>query len=297
MTIKQFAALCNCSTQTLRYYDRIGLLKPIQVDPWSGYRYYDKIQALDFVKIKNLQAADFSIEEIKVLLHQSDQQVYEAFQCKIAEQKSKLARIQELQQLYLTEKNSMEKIIHGISDFLIRHLTNFEQLREFGLNPEDKENILAQIRRYLNHWMIDPALKEEDVNLMINDEVIHGADAVAARIATFQEENLTDTILLGGNEISQDARFDSAQYETLWECHNWKHVYDFLTEIPTPEPGGEYCLHFLLTENLSSMGLSFALFMLAAMIIKKNAVEVCMSCSLNDSSDGENHFRLMRKIR
>ena len=54
MTIKEFANLCGCSTQTLRYYDKIDLLKPVKVDPWSGYRYYTKSQAIDFVKIKNL---------------------------------------------------------------------------------------------------------------------------------------------------------------------------------------------------------------------------------------------------
>ena len=41
MTIKDFSALCGCSTQTLRYYDRIGLLKPTRLDNWTGYRHYD----------------------------------------------------------------------------------------------------------------------------------------------------------------------------------------------------------------------------------------------------------------
>ena len=68
MTIKEFAHLCGCNAQTLRYYDKIDLLKPVQVDPWSSYRYYAQKQALDFVKIKNLQQADFSISEIKELL-------------------------------------------------------------------------------------------------------------------------------------------------------------------------------------------------------------------------------------
>lgn len=57
MTIKEFASLCQCNTQTLRYYDKIDLLKPSKVDPWSSCRYYEEAQALDFVKIKNLQAA------------------------------------------------------------------------------------------------------------------------------------------------------------------------------------------------------------------------------------------------
>ena len=55
MTIKEFARLCGCNPQTLRYYDHVELLKPVQVDPWSGYRYYEEEQALTFVKIRNLQ--------------------------------------------------------------------------------------------------------------------------------------------------------------------------------------------------------------------------------------------------
>ena len=61
MTIKQFAALCGCSTQTLRYYDKVELLKPVEVDFWTGYRYYEEEQALVFVKIKHLQKAGFTI--------------------------------------------------------------------------------------------------------------------------------------------------------------------------------------------------------------------------------------------
>ena len=46
MTIKDFSKLCGCNPQTLRYYDREGLLKPVKVDEWSGYRYYDEEQAI-----------------------------------------------------------------------------------------------------------------------------------------------------------------------------------------------------------------------------------------------------------
>ena len=110
MTIKEFASLCGCNTQTLRYYDKIDLLKPVKVDQWSGYRYYAKSQAIDFVKIKNLQAADFTIDEIKALLTMPDQQVFDAFDQKITEQAQKLERIKEIQQSYLTEVNTMKNI-------------------------------------------------------------------------------------------------------------------------------------------------------------------------------------------
>ncbi|MGN0141461.1 MAG: MerR family DNA-binding transcriptional regulator [Roseburia sp.] len=31
MTIKEFSQLCGCNPQTLRYYDREDLLKPVNV--------------------------------------------------------------------------------------------------------------------------------------------------------------------------------------------------------------------------------------------------------------------------
>ena len=85
ITIQGFAKLCGCSTQTLRYYDRIGLLTPARVDEWTGYRYYEEEQAMQFVKIKNLQQADFSIEEIRPLLREDGERLQEAFARKIAE--------------------------------------------------------------------------------------------------------------------------------------------------------------------------------------------------------------------
>lgn len=38
--IGDMAKIHNVSTQTLRYYDKIGLLNPKVVDKNNGYRYY-----------------------------------------------------------------------------------------------------------------------------------------------------------------------------------------------------------------------------------------------------------------
>jgi DNA-binding transcriptional MerR regulator len=40
LKIRDFARLAEVSLTTLRYYDEIGLLKPIYVDPETGYRFY-----------------------------------------------------------------------------------------------------------------------------------------------------------------------------------------------------------------------------------------------------------------
>ncbi len=149
MTIKQFASLCGCNTQTLRYYDKIDLLKPVKVDQWSGYRYYAKSQAIDFVKIKNLQAADFTIDEIKALITMPDQQVYEAFDRKIAQQSQKLERIKEIQQSYLTEVNTMKIMINSFCDHLLDRANDPEMLREFGMTSNDAAGLVETVRAYL----------------------------------------------------------------------------------------------------------------------------------------------------
>ena len=42
MQINEFAKLTGVSVRTLHYYDEIGLLKPAEVDEWTGYRFYDE---------------------------------------------------------------------------------------------------------------------------------------------------------------------------------------------------------------------------------------------------------------
>lgn len=109
MTIKEFARLCGCNPQTLRYYDHVNLLKPVKVDQWSGYRFYEEEQALAFVKIKNLQKAGFTIEEIKELLDKDNLVIYKAFDAKIAEEEKRLQEIKAIQKSYQTEMTDMKK--------------------------------------------------------------------------------------------------------------------------------------------------------------------------------------------
>ena len=40
LKIGDFSKLSRVSIRMLRHYDEIGLLKPVWIDPESGYRYY-----------------------------------------------------------------------------------------------------------------------------------------------------------------------------------------------------------------------------------------------------------------
>ena len=66
--IGDFSKLSRVSAKTLRFYDEMGLLKPIEVDRFTGYRYYEFDQLATLYRILALKDLGFSLEEIGRLL-------------------------------------------------------------------------------------------------------------------------------------------------------------------------------------------------------------------------------------
>lgn len=62
--IGQMAKLFGLNTQTLHYYDRIGLFQPLDRDPETGYRYYRHSQVYRLGNIVFLRKLNYSITEI-----------------------------------------------------------------------------------------------------------------------------------------------------------------------------------------------------------------------------------------
>ncbi|MDR2465108.1 MAG: helix-turn-helix domain-containing protein [Streptococcaceae bacterium] len=73
--IGEFAELNRVSVQALRYYEKMGLLKPDKVDKKTGYRYYLIEQSSIVDMIQTFQRLNFSIKEIKEIFHKEDKQV------------------------------------------------------------------------------------------------------------------------------------------------------------------------------------------------------------------------------
>lgn len=63
-TIGELSDLFNINTQTLRYYDSIGLFSPIKRDEDTGYRYYQFNQLYELASIRYLRKLDYSIHNI-----------------------------------------------------------------------------------------------------------------------------------------------------------------------------------------------------------------------------------------
>lgn len=66
--IGDFSRFSQVSIRTLRHYDDIGLLKPVNTDPLTGYRYYALDQLARLNRILALRDLDFSLEQVAQVL-------------------------------------------------------------------------------------------------------------------------------------------------------------------------------------------------------------------------------------
>lgn len=72
LSIGQMAELNHISEQTLRLYDKEGLLVPRCVDPVTGYRYYHIIQSAKLDLIQNMKIYGMTLRQIRSFLDSND---------------------------------------------------------------------------------------------------------------------------------------------------------------------------------------------------------------------------------
>jgi DNA-binding transcriptional MerR regulator len=266
MTIKEFACLCQCNPQTLRYYDHKDLLKPAQVDPWSGYRRYEKEQALTFVKIKNLQLAGFTIQEIKSLLDQEDSVVYDAFRQKIRELEDRLNTIKKLQQSYQSEMSQMNETVRHLREMISQSMEAYDPTQEFDLDPQSYHKIATNVSDYLEDIL--EGRRENDLELHDDDD----------------------------EEFTPPDFLHDPNYTLVYERHGWTYVKEFLDELPL-DPREDYAIYCQVTEDKST-SLAFVNTLLGVLIqrvgLEPPDPQRAYSCNVTTSQDGENHFWLLK---
>lgn len=147
--IGELAKIKNIDPQTLRYYDKIGLLTPNIVDSENGYRYYSINKLMEVDKIRFLKLLGLSLEEIKKISCYNDlDSVLEVFsqQQQILEKKienlklvnselsSIISSVEYANEVSKQEKNSIEiknldPLYGTISDFKVEDSWyNFENI-------------------------------------------------------------------------------------------------------------------------------------------------------------------------
>ena len=272
MTIKQFALLCGCNPQTLRYYDNVDLLKPVKVDQWSGYRYYDEDQALVFVKIKNLQAAGFAIDEIRELLDKDTLAIYTALEAKVIEQEKRLQEIKKIQMSYKAEMDSMRKKLETIQEEVRKSMEQYDPMEEFGVDVVTYREMI------------------DSVNSFFEDQINRGGDS-DIEFSEYDESDDTK------EEPVYVKLLENPDNDIVYERHGWKFVKDFFSDIPVLEDGQDYDMLFQIIPGKANNTAfaNIALGLLLRSYPRDPEKKRSLGCSVSDSKDGINHFWLLKR--
>ena len=123
MTIREIAAKTNMSTDTLRYYERIGLLPPVPRNA-AGIRNYDEyfVNFINF--IKKLKASGMSLEHIIDYIR-----LAEMGDATIQERKKLLAEARET----LLDKINRLQLVAELADYQLRNYENLLQPETYAL--------------------------------------------------------------------------------------------------------------------------------------------------------------------
>ena len=133
MRIGEFAKVCGISVSALRYYDEQGLLSPVYIDRFTGYRYYNEEQIYVCRRIDLLKAAGFSLSEIKSMLKTSDSDV--------------------IRRLFDEKRSAIEKALHDLAETekimlgadIMKQSENLKTAREnVNLPFENDENVIGR---------------------------------------------------------------------------------------------------------------------------------------------------------
>lgn len=259
MTIKDFSRLCGCNPQTLRYYDRIGLLKPLAVDLWTGYRHYKEEQALAYVKIKNLQRAGFSIEEIRPLLSADDAQICRAIDAKITETETLLREIKQIKQSYQAEITAMKNMLEKAQELVLGSMADYNPKEEFGLSEAEYEDLKEKLEGLFNRAAEDSGFSKFEYSCAEDDE------------AEFEK------------------LLQSPDFSTVFEKHGWENVKDFFDMLPAINPKKEYLMLFRVSGNKTNKT-AFANTFVSLVCSANPGKTMNLGCNVIESADGENSF-------
>ena len=112
-SISQTAKIVDMTTETLRHYDRIDLVKPCKIDEWTGYRYYSQQEIVRLNTIRALRCMALTLSEIRDILAYDDfnkiiaalKQAEKSADKKIAELNYSKAKIQRARTFYENKLN------------------------------------------------------------------------------------------------------------------------------------------------------------------------------------------------
>lgn len=162
-SIGEAAKAVHTTSETLRHYDRIGLVKPSKKDEWTNYRYYTEQDIIWLNTVRALQLMDLPLQEIKRVLEYDNLEETVAFLTQ-AEKKAdeKIAALQYSKSKIQLAKADYERKLQGQQKSNSIFLKDYPE-RVVLLSDTLEMPTLDNLWNYLNHFYdkVTPSLKEQ----------------------------------------------------------------------------------------------------------------------------------------
>lgn len=162
-SVGEAAKAVHTTSETLRHYDRIGLVKPSKKDKWTNYRYYTEHDIVRLNTVRALQLMDLPLQEIKKVLEYEDLEKIVNFLVQ-AEKKAdeKIAALQYSKSKIQLAKADYKRKLQGQQKFNGTFIKNCPD-RVILLSDTLEAPTLDNLWNYLSHFYdkVTPALKEQ----------------------------------------------------------------------------------------------------------------------------------------
>ena len=188
-TVGEAAKAVHTTSETLRHYDRIGLVKPSKKDEWTNYRYYTEQDIVRLNTVRALQLMDLPLQEIKKVLQYDDLEKIVDFLAQ-AEKKAdeKIAALQYSKSKIQLAKADYERKLQEHKNLNGTVLKDIPE-RVILLSDTLEVPTLENLWNYLSHFYekVTPDLKEqfyfEDLAGIYTENGISSLFAVCIRYA------------------------------------------------------------------------------------------------------------------
>lgn len=163
LSVGEAAEAVHTTSETLRHYDRIGLVKPSKKDEWTNYRYYTEQDIVRLNTVRALQLMDLPLQEIKKVLEYDDLEKIVDFLAQ-AEKKAdeKIKALQYSKSKIQLAKADYERKLEIRKNFNGTFIKNFPE-RVIMLSDTLEVPTLDNLWNYLSHFYdkVTPALKKQ----------------------------------------------------------------------------------------------------------------------------------------
>ena len=183
LKIGEFSKLSRISIRMLRHYDDIGLLKPAEIDDFTGYRYYHEEQLFIIGRITSLKDMGFALADIiKILDNYDDKEKMDAFLSERQKELSKLSKETEYKLMLLEtarkrlrkeQKMSFDVTVKTIPEryaatvhMVVPHYE--DEGMAWNMMGECKEPLIPADPCYAIAEFLDDEFKEENVEIVVS---------------------------------------------------------------------------------------------------------------------------------